>query len=66
MPLPFTLVWLGVVWGLWHAPVVDYLGAAAPHGVYWVPFFLTFVAMVMAVRVLIGWIYSNTGSILLA
>ena len=57
---------LGVVWGLWHAPVVDYLGAAAPHGVYWVPFFLTFVAMVMAVRVLIGWIYSNTGSILLA
>lgn len=66
MPLPFTLVWLGVVWGLWHAPVVDYLGAAAPHGLYWVPFFLTFVAMVMAVRVLLGWIYSNTGSILLA
>lgn len=28
---------LGVLWGLWHAPVVDYLGAAAPHGVYWVP-----------------------------
>ncbi len=23
---------LGVLWGLWHAPVVDYLGAAAPHG----------------------------------
>lgn len=57
---------LGVVWGLWHAPVVDYLGAAAPHGVYWVPFFLTFVAIVTALRVLIVWIYSNTGSILLA
>lgn len=25
---------LGVLWGLWHAPVVDYLGAAAPHGAY--------------------------------
>ena len=57
---------LGVVWGLWHAPVVDYLGAAAPHGAYWAPFFLTFIAIVMAVRVLIVWIYSNTGSILLA
>lgn len=57
---------LGVVWGLWHAPVVDYLGAAAPHGAYLVPFFLTFIAIVMAVRVLIVWIYSNTGSVLLA
>ena len=57
---------LGVVWGLWHAPVVDYLGAAAPHGGYWVPFFLTFIAIVTAVRVLIVWIYSNTGSVLLA
>jgi uncharacterized protein len=37
-----------------------------PHGVYWVPFFLTFVAIVTALRVLIVWIYSNTGSILLA
>jgi len=25
---------LGVLWGLWHAPVVDYLGAAVPYGVY--------------------------------
>lgn len=57
---------LGVVWGLWHAPVVDYLGAAAPHDGYLVPFFLDFVAIVIAVRVLIVWMYSNTGSILLA
>ena len=35
-------------------------------GAYWVPFFLTFVAIVTAVRVLIVWIYSNTGSVLLA
>ncbi|HEV2580859.1 MAG TPA: CPBP family intramembrane glutamic endopeptidase, partial [Ktedonobacteraceae bacterium] len=56
---------LGVLWGLWHAPVVDYLGAAAPHGVYWPLFFLSFIAIVTAIRVLIVWIYSNTGSILL-
>ena len=57
---------LGVLWGLWHAPVVDYLGAAAPHGMYWLPFFLAFVALVTAMRVLIVWVYSNTSSVLLA
>jgi uncharacterized protein len=57
---------LGVLWGLWHAPVVDYLGAAAPHGVYWLPFFLAFIAIVTAIRVLIVWVYSNTSSVLLA
>jgi CAAX protease family protein len=57
---------LGLVWGLWHAPVVDYLGAAAPHGAYWLPFFLSFVAIVAAMRVLIVWVYSNTASLLLA
>jgi CAAX protease family protein len=57
---------LGVLWGLWHAPVVDYLGAAAPHGWYWLPFFLAFIAIVTAIRVLIVWVYSNTNSVLLA
>jgi CAAX protease family protein len=57
---------LGVLWGLWHAPVVDYLGAAAPHGVYWLPFFLAFIAILTAMRVLIAWVYSNTNSLLLA
>jgi len=57
---------LGLLWGLWHAPVVDYLGAATPHGVYWAPFFLAFIAILMAMRVLIAWVYSNTNSVLLA
>jgi membrane protease YdiL (CAAX protease family) len=56
---------LGVLWGLWHAPVVDYLGAAAPHGAYWLPFFIAFIAIVTAVRILIAWVYQNTGSLLL-
>lgn len=57
---------LGVLWGFWHAPVVDYLGAAAPHRRFWLPFFLAFVAIVSAVRVLIVWIYSHTQSLLVA
>lgn len=57
---------LGVLWGLWHAPVADYLGAAAPHGAYWLPFFLSFVAIVAATRVLIVWVYAHTESLLLA
>lgn len=61
-----TGVLLGALWGLWHAPVVDSLGAAAPHGMYWLPFFLSFIALVAAIRVLIVWIYTNTHSVLLA
>jgi len=56
---------LGILWGLWHLPVVDSLGAAAPHGKYWLPFFLAFIAVVTAMRVLIVWVYSNTQSLLL-
>lgn len=57
---------LGGLWGLWHMAVVDQLGAAGSHGIYWLPFFLSFVAILMAIRVLIGWVYSNTKSVLLA
>jgi membrane protease YdiL (CAAX protease family) len=61
-----TGVLLGLLWGVWHLPVVDSLGAAAPHGVCWLPFFLAFVALLTAMRVLIVWVYSNTRSVLLA
>lgn len=54
---------MGPVWGLWHAPVVDFLGAAYPHGNYWVPFFLAFVAIVSAVRVLLVWVYTRSESV---
>lgn len=57
---------LGLIWGLWHAPVVDFLGAAYPHGSYWVPFFLSFVGIQSAIRVLIFWLYRNSRSILAA
>jgi len=57
---------LGLLWGTWHIPVIDYLGTSTPHGAYWFPFFLAFAAALTAMRVLIAWIYSNTKSVLLA
>lgn len=57
---------LGLLWSLWHLPVVNYLGTAVPHRSYWLPFFLAFALAMTAMRVLISWIYSNTKSVLLA
>lgn len=57
---------LGGLWGLWHLPVVDSLGAATPHGGAWPAFFAAFVAAVVALRVLIAWAYTNTHSLRLA
>lgn len=57
---------LGLLWALWHFPVVDSLGAASPHGRSWPVFFAAFVAMIMALRVLIAWVYVNTGSLRMA
>jgi uncharacterized protein len=57
---------LGLLWGAWHIPVIDYLGTATPHGAYWFPFFLAFTAAMTAMRFLIAWVYSNTISVLLA
>jgi membrane protease YdiL (CAAX protease family) len=57
---------LGLLWSLWHLPVINYLGTATPHGAYWLPFFLAFSLAMTAMRVLIAWIYTNTKSVLLA
>jgi membrane protease YdiL (CAAX protease family) len=58
-------VLLGFLWGLWHLPIIDFLGTATPHGAYWLPFFAAFATTMTAMRVLIAWLYSNTGSVLL-
>jgi membrane protease YdiL (CAAX protease family) len=57
---------LGLLWGLWHLPVIDFLGAASPHGDYLLPFALAFIAAMAAIRIIIVWIYSYTNSTLLA
>jgi membrane protease YdiL (CAAX protease family) len=56
---------LGLLWGVWHLPVIDHLGTATPHGPYWFPCFLAFTAAMSAIRMLIAWIYANTKSVLL-
>ncbi len=57
---------LGLLWSIWHLPVINFLGTASPHGTYWFPFLLSFTLAMTAMRVLISWIYSNTNSLLLA
>jgi membrane protease YdiL (CAAX protease family) len=59
-------VWLGLFWGLWHFPVIDFLGTATPHGRYLLPYFFAFTLAMTAMRVLIGWMYVNTQSLPLA
>ena len=59
-------VGLGILWGVWHLPVINFLGAAVPHRQYWFLFFLGFTLAMSAMRVLIAWIYTNTNSVLLA
>jgi uncharacterized protein len=65
LPALGAAVLLGIFWGVWHMPVIDYLGTATPHSAYWLPFFLSFTAAMTAMRVLIAWLYSNTRSVLL-
>jgi membrane protease YdiL (CAAX protease family) len=57
---------LGLLWGAWHIPAIDYLGTATPHGEFWLPFFLAFTAAMTAMRVIIAWIYTRTESVFLA
>lgn len=64
-PLLASVV-LGLLWSLWHLPVVDYLGSATPHGAYKLHYFLAFGCAMTAIRVVIAWLYSNTGSVLLS
>jgi CAAX protease family protein len=66
LPALQAAVLLGLLWGLWHVPVINFLGTAVPHGAYWPHFFLAFTAAMTAMRVLIAWLYAHTKSIPLA
>jgi uncharacterized protein len=56
---------LGMLWAIWHLPVIDYLGTAVPHGASWFPFLLVFSQAMTAMRVLICWVHTNTKSVLM-
>jgi membrane protease YdiL (CAAX protease family) len=66
LPPFLAAILLGLLWGLWHLPVINFLGTAVPHGAYWLHFFLAFAAAMTAMRVLISWLYAQTRSLLLA
>ena len=57
---------LGLLWGIWHLPVIDFLGAASPHGSALPWYGLAFIAAMSAIRILIAWLYASTRSIPLA
>lgn len=58
-------IYLGVIHGFWHL-MADILGNYNALGDVWLPYFVGFVLHVVALRVLIGWVYANTRSLLLA
>jgi membrane protease YdiL (CAAX protease family) len=60
-----TGIYLGFLHALWHI-VADFLGNYRAFGWYWLPCFAGFFVFVIALRVLIVWVYANTESLLLA
>lgn len=58
-------VYLGLIHGLWHF-AVWFLMQSSDLGVYWYPYFIAFVAFLVALRVIMVWAYSHTNSLLLS
>ena len=57
---------LALLHGVWHG-MAGYLGEAGSYGEYWlVRFIAMWIVAMTAMRVLLVWIYANTGSLLLA
>jgi membrane protease YdiL (CAAX protease family) len=57
---------LGVLWGLWHLPVIDFLGTATPHGRAWLPYCAAFILAMTGIRILIAYQYRASKSVALA
>lgn len=56
---------LGVTWAMWHF-LADFWGGFDACGTLYLPHFLLWVVALTAYRVLITWVYNNSGSLLLA
>jgi len=61
----FNGIILGLIWSLWHLPAINFLGTASPHGSFWLSYFLSFIMVMTAMRVIMVWAYCNTQSLLL-
>lgn len=60
-----TSIIFGIVHAIWHI-FPDYLGNFNSFGEYWLPYIFGFCVHVVALRVLIVWVYTNTNSLFLA
>jgi len=60
-----TSIYLGIIHGVWHT-MVWFLSQSSALGGYWLPYFFGFCLHLVALRVLIVWVYSTTGSVFLA
>ncbi|HWR26574.1 MAG TPA: CPBP family intramembrane glutamic endopeptidase [candidate division Zixibacteria bacterium] len=56
---------LGLIWAMWHF-LADFWGGYAAFGMLYVPHFLLWVVAFPAYRILMVWVYNNTGSLLVA
>lgn len=57
---------LGVLWGVWHG-MAGFMGSTPGQEAFWlVEFILFWVVTLTAYRILMTWVYSHTGSILVA
>ena len=58
--------WLGLVWAFWHL-FVDFRYNFAAMGIVWpLEFAIVYLATLTPYRILMTWVYGNTGSVLLA
>lgn len=60
-----TSVYLGLIHGLWHFPLW-FLWEYSDLGNFWFPYFIAFTVMLIALRVIMVWAYSQTNSLLLS
>jgi len=58
-------IYLGLIHGLWHM-VADFLGNGISFGLNWLFYFAGFFVFVVALRIIIAWVYENTESLLLS
>jgi membrane protease YdiL (CAAX protease family) len=56
---------LGLFHALWHI-VADFLGNYLTFGTNWFYYFAAFFVFVVGLRIIIAWVYENTGSLLLS
>jgi len=56
---------IGLLQTTWHV-AADFMGAYGARGAYWLPHFILFMISMMAMRVLLVWVYVKTGSVLAA